>query len=220
MKYVDKKIALMALNAGKVINFDEKTLVLASGSLTRKRILEQNHIQHVIIPSLADEESAKRDFGVVDTLEKAEKYVERLSYEKAIWLKDKLENAVILAADTVAFYKSEILEKPKDEADARRIFNFISDTTHYAISGVCIIDGDKIKNFSVTSPIKMLEITKEEQDVLVKNPMTYKYAGGYCIDDNFAGKAIVEDKDFNNIMGLPLREILEYLKEEGYDFSE
>jgi len=120
----------------------------------------------------------------------------------------------------VAFYKSEILEKPKDEADARRIFNFISDTTHYAISGVCIIDGDKIKNFSVTSPIKMLEITKEEQDVLVKNPMTYKYAGGYCIDDNFAGKAIVEDKDFNNIMGLPLREILEYLKEEGYDFSE
>jgi len=220
MKYMDKETSLMVLKAGGKIEFDKKTLVLASGSVTRKRIMEQNNIQHAILPSMADEETAKLDFGVVDTLEKAEKYVKRLSYEKAIWLKDKLVNAVILAADTVAFYKNEILEKPKDEEDARRIFNFLSDTIHYAITGVCIVDGDKIKNFSVTSPIKMLEITQEEQDILVKNPMTYRYAGGYCIDDNFAGKAIVAKEDFNNIMGLPLKEILAYLKEEGYDFSE
>jgi len=220
MEYIDKDSALAELSDGGKIEFDEKRLVLASGSLTRERIMKQNNIRHVIIPSLADEESAKRDFGVVDSLEKAEKYVMWLSYVKAMWLKDKLENAVILAADTVAFYKNEILEKPKDEADARRIFNFLSDTTHYATTGVCIIDGEKIKNFSVTSPIKMLTITKEEQDVLVKNPMTYRYAGGYCIDDNFAGKAIVAEEDFNNIMGLPLKEILEYLKEEEYDFSE
>lgn len=220
MKYIDKETAMQFLCSNNKIVFDDKVLVLASGSLTRERILKQNNIHHVIIPSLADEETAKLEFGVVDSLEKAEEYVKRLSYVKAMWLKDKLENAVILAADTVAFYKNEILEKPKDEADARRIFNFLSDTTHYAISGTCIVDGEKVKNFSVTSPIKMLEITQEEQDVLVKNPMTYRYAGGYCIDDNFAGKAIVAEKDFNNIMGLPLKEILEYLKEEGYDFSE
>jgi len=220
MKYIDRESALTELKTGGKIVFDEKTLVLASGSLTRERILKQNNICHVIIPSLADEESAKREFGVVDCLEKAEKYVEKLSYVKAMWLKDKLENAVILAADTVAFYQNEILEKPKDEEDARRIFDFLSDTTHYATTGVCIIDGEKTKNFSVTSPIKMLTITKEEQDILVKNPMTYRYAGGYCIDDNFAGKAIVAEEDFNNIMGLPLKEILEYLKEEEYDFSE
>lgn len=221
MKYRDRESAMAELRMGGYIEFEEKTLVLASGSLTRERIMKQNNIRHVIIPSLADEDSAKREFGVADSLEKAEKYVQRLSYEKAIWLKARLQNAVILAADTVAFYQNEILEKPKDEADARRIFNFLSETTHHAITGVCIVDGEKIKNFSVISPIKMLKITKEEQDVLVKNPMTYRYAGGYCIDDNFAGKTIVENKDdFNNIMGLPLKEILEYLKEEGYDFSE
>lgn len=220
MKYIDKESSISELKNGGIIEFDNKTLVLASNSITRKRILENNNIHHVTIPSLADEEGAKKRFGKVDTLSRAEEYVKKLSYEKAWWLKDRLKNAIILTADTVAFYKDRILEKPKDEADARRIFNFLSDTTHYAITGVCIVDDDKINNFSVVSPIKLLTITQEEQDILVKNPMTYKYAGGYCIDDNFAGKAIVAEEDFNNVMGLPLREILEYLKEAMYDFSE
>ncbi len=202
------------------VSFDKKVLVLASGSMSRVKIMEKAKLNFITIPSLADEESIKKAFGEVKSEEQAKEYVKRLSFEKAYWLSKRVKNAVILAADTIAFYKDEILEKPKDEKDARRIFNTLSNSTHIALTGVCIIDGEKLENFAKVSPVKMLEITEELQDVLVKDQLTYTYAGGYCVDGNLGDKAIVLPHDFNNVMGLPIEDIVIKLKEEGYDFSQ
>ena len=65
----------------------------------------------------------------------------------------------------------------------------------------------------------MKEISRELQDILVKDESTYKYAGGYCIDGNLSDRAIVDEKDFDNVMGLPIDEIKKKLREAGYDFS-
>lgn len=199
--------------------FKEKTLVLASNSNTRFRIMEKAGLRFSVIPSLVDEEELKEKFPKIDSQEKALEYVKMLALSKAKWVKEHTKNAVIIAADTIAFCKNEILEKPKDEMDARRIFSLISNTTHQVITGVCIIDEENIDNFAKVSPIKMLEISNELQDILVKDKLTYTYAGGYCIDGNLEGRAIVESKDFDNILGLPIDEIIEKLKEAGYDFS-
>ena len=203
----------------EVINFDEKTLVLASKSASRIKIMERARFKFVAIPSLIDEEKLKKDLGEVKTEEDAANYVKRLSYEKATWLYNHVKNAVVIGADTVAFYNGEILEKPKDEADARRIFTTLSNSTHTVFTGVCIIDDKKVDNFVKVSPIKMLDIPKELQDILVKDKLTYTYAGGYCIEGNLEGRAVVEKEDFNNIMGLPIEDILIKLEEAGYDFS-
>jgi len=203
----------------KIVEFDEKKLILASNSASRFKIMEKANLDFIVIPSLADEELVKKEFGEVKNEEMAIKYVNLLAYKKAEWLKNRVENAVILAADTIAFYKNEILEKPKDEIDARRIFNTLSNSVHVAITGVCIIDGEKIIRFEKVSPVKMLEIPKELQDILVKDKLTYTYAGGYCVDGNLGDKVIIDKEEFNNVMGLPIEEIKRIFKEEGYDFS-
>lgn len=207
------------LENNEIIEFKEKTLVLASNSNTRFRIMEKAGLNFVVIPSLADEDELKKEFYEVNSKEKACSYVKLLALAKAKWVKAHTRNAVVIAADTIAFCNDEILEKPKDEIDARRIFSLISNTIHEVITGVCIIEDSNIDNFSKISPIKMLEISKELQDILVKDKLTYTYAGGYCIDGNLEGRAIVDPKDFDNILGLPIDEIIEKLKEAGHDFS-
>lgn len=219
MKFIDTDSAVKALNLGENIEFENKTLILASGSASRFKIMKNANMNFIVIPSSVDEDNIKKNFGVVNSKELAEEYVRVLAREKGRWLKDKVKNAVILSADTIAFYKDEILEKPKDENDARRIFNALSNSVHIAITGVCIIDGEKEDNFAVVSDVKMLEIEKELQDILVKDKLTYTYAGGYCVDGNLGDKVIVDDKDFNNVMGLPIEIVKKKLQEAGYDFS-
>jgi len=219
MKVIDIESAKLALDKNEFIEFDKKTLILASGSVSRFKIMKNSGLNFIAIPSLADEEGIKKDFGLVNTKEKAIEYVKLLASKKGNWLKERVRNAVIISADTVAFYKDELLEKPKDEADARRIFNALSESVHIAITGVSIIDEEKEDNFSVMSDVKMLKIEEELQDILVKDKLTYTYAGGYCVDGNLGDKAIVSKGDFNNVMGLPIEIILEKLKEAGYDFS-
>lgn len=201
------------------IEFAKKTLVLASGSASRIKIMTNAGLDFVAIAGSADEERLKREFGKVNSEEKAKEYVMMLSREKARWLAEKTKNAVIIGADTIAFYKNEKLEKPKDEEDARRIFSTLSNSTHVAITGVCIIDGEKEDNFVEVSEVKMLTIPKEVQERLIKDKLTYTYAGGYCVDGNLGDRIVIKDEDFNNVMGLPIEIIIKKLKEAGYDFS-
>ena len=219
MIFKDVNMAKEILKNDDIVEFTEKTLILASNSASRFKIMERANLNFVAMPSLVNEEEIKNKMKKVETEEDAVKYVKTLAYEKANWLKNHTKNAVILAADTIAFYKNEILEKPKDEADARRIFSALSNSIHVAITGVCIMDQEKVISFEKVSPVKMLEISQELQDILVKDKLTYTYAGGYCVDGNLGDKAIVSKEDFNNVMGLPIEDIVEKLKEEGYDFS-
>lgn len=213
-------MTLKKLNDNQKLVFDNKTLVLASSSMSRFKIMKKARIKFEAIPASVDEEKLKSEFGKVYTEDKAIEYVKFLSYEKAKWLSERTKNAVILAADTIAFCENEILEKPKDEEDARRIFNKLSNSIHVAITGVCIIDDENIISFAKVSPVKMLEISNELQDALVRDELTYTYAGGYCVDGKLGDKAIVAKEDFDNVMGLPISDVKRELEEVGYDFSE
>lgn len=205
----DEEKAELAIANKEVIEFASKTIVLASASITRRRIMEEESIPFVVVKNTLDEEKIKCD---ITTSESAEEYVKLLAYEKAMTIKPYLKNAIIISADTIAYCDGEKIGKPKDEADAYRILNKLSGSVHSVITGVCIINDDDIKNFTVTSKITMKEFPKDKIDELVKNEKTYLYAGGYCVDDNIEGYAIYEDKDFNNIKGLPIEEIRELIK--------
>lgn len=208
IKFFDELKAELAIANEEVIEFADKTIVLASASITRRRIMEEADIPFVVIKNTLDEEKIKCD---ITTNESAEEYVKVLAYEKAMTLKPYLKNAIIISADTIAYCDGEKIGKPKDEADAYRILNKLSGSVHSVITGICIIDDD-IENFTVTSKITMKEFPKIKIDELVKNEKTYLYAGGYCIDDNIEGYAMYDDKDFNNIKGLPIEKIIKLIK--------
>jgi len=203
----DEQEAELAIRNQEIIEFSAKTVVLASASISRREIMESSGIKYVVIKNTLDEEKVKCD---ITTIESIEEYVKRLAYEKAMTLNPFLKNAVIISADTVAYCDGEIIGKPKDEEDAYRILNKLSGSVHSVITGVCIIDGEDVKNFTVISKIKMKEFPRQKIEELVKDEKTYLYAGGYCIDDNIEGYAIFDDKDFNNIKGLPIEEIEKY----------
>ena len=209
IKLFDENKAESAIKNKETIEFLNKTIVLASASIPRREIVENAGISFVVIKNTLDEEKIKCD---ITTSESAEEYVKLLAYEKAMTLKPYLKNAVIISADTIAYCDGEKIGKPKDEEDAYRILNKLSGSIHSVITGICIIDNEDIKNFTVTSKIQMKEFSKEKIDELVKDEHTYLYAGGYCIDDNIEGYAIYDDKDFNNIKGLPIEEILNLIK--------
>ena len=216
---MEYKSIIEAIKNNEVVEFESKTLVLASNSVSRAKIMDRVGLKFLSIPSFLDEEVLKESFGKVDSMDKAKDYVLMLSREKAKWVSSRVKNAVVIGADTIAFYKDEILEKPKDETDARRIFSFLSDTVHYCVTGVCIIDVDNVDNFFVVSEVRMQEIPKEIQDELVKDELTYTYAGGYCVDGNLGDRIIVSKEDFNNVMGLPIEVIMKKLEEKGYNFK-
>jgi len=204
----DEQKAEIAIQNKEIIEFTEKAIVLASASITRKRIMKESGIPFVVIKNTLDEEKIKCD---ITTSESAEEYVKLLAYEKAMTLKPYLKNAVIISADTIAYCDGEKIGKPQDEEDAYRILNKLSGSVHSVITGICVIKDNDIKNFTVTSKIKMKEFPKEKIDELVKEERTYLYAGGYCIDDNIDGYAVFDEKDANNIKGLPIEKILDLL---------
>ena len=199
--------AIQTIKNKEIIIFENPTIILASKSISRKRIMEQAGISFVVLPSIVDEEKIKEEFPVIDTEELAVKYVKKLACEKAKALEDYVENGIIIAADTIAFCDNEKLEKPVDKEDARRILTKISGSKHVAITGVCIIKEGVIDNFSETSFVEMDKFEDEKIEELVNNPNTYLYAGGYCIDDNIEGYAKVARADYNNVMGLPLETV-------------
>lgn len=200
--------ALEAIKNKEKIIFEAKTIILASKSVSRKRIMEQSGILFVVLPSIVDEEKIKEEFPIINSERLAEKYVEKLAYEKAKALEPFIENGIIIAADTIAFCDNEKLEKPVDKDDARRILSKISASKHVAITGVCIINDGMIDNFHETSFVEMDKFEEEKIEELINNPNTYLYAGGYCIDDNIAGYAHVAQEDMNNVMGLPIETVL------------
>ena len=114
MIFKDVNTAKKALENNEVVEFNEKTLILASNSASRFKIMEQAGLNFFAIPSLANEEKIKSGLKNVKTEDDAVFYVRTLALAKAKWLKSHTKNAIILAADTIAFYKDEILEKPKD----------------------------------------------------------------------------------------------------------
>ena len=57
------------------------------------------------------------------------------------------------------------------------------------------------------------------QDELVRDKLTYTYAGGYCIDGNLRDRVKVLPEDFNNVMGLPIEDIINKLEKLGYNFK-
>lgn len=207
--------ALNAINNKEQIIFENKTVVLASKSVSRQRIMNKENIEFVVIPSIADEEKAKSEFQIINTENLAKEYVKRLAYEKAMAIAPYIKNGIIISADTIAFCDNEKLEKPIDKEDAKRILTKISGSKHLAITGVCIIVDSQIDNFEVSSFVSMDEFEEDKISQLIDNPNTYLYAGGYCIDDNICGYAHVAKEDMNNVLGLPIEIIKTKLVEKG-----
>jgi len=178
-----------------------KRIILASGSPRRKELMSLTRLPFEVIVTDADE-------TVSDDLTPAQT-VEILSRRKAEAIK---EEGIIIGSDTVVAIGSEILGKPEDTKDAKRILKLLSGNTHQVYTGVTIIDGENVDTFSVKTDVEFYPLTEEEIDEYISFDECYDKAGAYGIQG--MGGLFVKSitGDYNNVVGLPVSEVFRKLK--------
>ena len=205
----------------------EFTLVLASSSPRRRELLELTDLLFATHPVHIDEEPI---LG-----EAADSYVSRLATKKAAEAakriasrlpEDNGKNSIlVLGADTTVVAGTEILGKPLDRADARRMLKLLSGGWHKVCTGVSLCSVSKLTNpvlinsKVVASRVKFRHLTESEIQWYWETGEPVDKAGGYAIQGR--GGVFVEkiEGSFSGIVGLPLCETVELLGQAGFSLG-
>ena len=178
-----------------------KHIILASASPRRKEILELADLKFDVMPSDAQEITTKTAPNEV--------VMELASIKAKDIYKKSEKQSMIVGADTVMAYQGQILGKPTDEADAKRMLTMLSGQTHEVYTGVCIIEDGKTKTFYEETKVTFYEISDEQIDHYIKTGEPMDKAGSYGIQ----GKAAVFIKgiegDYYNVVGFPIARFLQ-----------
>ena len=190
-----------------------KKIILASKSGVRKKILDQNNIKSKVIPSNIDEDQIKESL----LAEKATPKIisKNLAELKANKVSEKIPNELVLGADSVIDLEGALISKPKDRVEALSILKKLIVKKHQLISSVCISkNGSMIWNFTDSSLLTMKQLNLDEIKsylTRIRDKELYAY-GVYQIEAD--GKSLFSkiEGDEDTIMGLPVKQIKEYLK--------
>ena len=188
-------------------------IILASKSSVRKKILNKNNINCEVIPANVDEDSVKESL----LKEKAtpELISKNLAELKANKVSEKKPEELVLGADSVIDLNGELISKPINRKEAINILKKLNGKRHKLISSVCVSkNGSMIWNFTDASTLTMKQLNLNEiKSYLTKIRDKELYAYGvYQIEAD--GKSLFSkiEGDENTIMGLPIKQIKEYLK--------
>jgi septum formation protein len=187
-------------------------IILASKSEVRKKILNQNGIICEVIPADIDEDQVKE--SLFEEKATPEIISKNLAELKANKVSEKKPNEIILGADSVIDLNGELISKPTNRKEALTILQKLNGQKHQLISSVCISkNGSMIWNFTDTSTLTMKQLNLDEIKsylTKIKDKELYAY-GVYQIEAN--GKSLFSkiEGDENTIMGLPVKQIKEYL---------
>lgn len=115
---------------------------------------------------------------------------------------------VIITADTVVIVGSEILGKPRDEADAVRMLRALSGRSHQVVTGVSLLSAKAQRSFSVTTDVTFKELTDAEIHHYVSQYRPFDKAGAYGIQEWIGYIGVTGlNGSYYNVMGLPVQRI-------------
>jgi len=123
------------------------------------------------------------------------------------------DDELIITADTIVVLGQEVMGKPKDDEEARRMLRELSGKTHQVITGVCLTTKDKQSNFSVETDVTFKTLSEEEIDYYVAHYRPLDKAGAYGIQEWIGNIGVTGlNGSYFNVMGLPVQRIYEALK--------
>ena len=187
-------------------------IILASKSEVRKKILENNKIKCRVEPSNVDEDTVKESL----LSEKATPTIisKNLAELKANKISQKFINEIVMGADSVIDLGGEIISKPNNRSEALKILKKLNGKTHQLISSVCISKGGSmIWNYTDKASLTMKNMSLLELETYLKkisDVSLYAY-NVYQIEGEGRGLFSKIEGDENTIMGLPVKQIKEYL---------
>ncbi len=152
-------------------------LILASASPRRAELLRAAGIQFDVLPADIDES--------VLPGESAEHHVRRLAEAKACAVLPRAGGRPVLSADTVVVVDGEILGKPADDGDARRMLRLLSGRSHEVMTGICLLrhEGERGKQSSevAVTTVEFASLTDAEINWYVASGEPHDKAGAYAI---------------------------------------
>jgi len=182
-------------------------LILASASPRRQELLREAGFDILVHPADLDE-------AALAPKEPAspEDYATHLARAKAECISRRFPGDVILAADTVVASGSQILNKPTDAADARRILGLLSGTTHHVITAVVILHPPKLLCKTVASTVEMRRLNPAELEAYIASSQWQGKAGAYGIQDPDPFVTRIAGC-MTNIVGLPMTTTTQMLRD-------
>ena len=187
-------------------------IVLASKSRVRKKILDENGIECEVIPSNIDEDQIKEAFLKEKTTPKI--ISKNLAELKANKVSKKKNNHLVLGADSVIDLDGKLISKPTNREEALNILKELNGQRHQLISSVCISkNGSMMWNFTDAATLTMKKLNLDEiKSYLAKIRDKELYAYGvYQIESDGRSLFSKIEGDEDTIMGLPVKQIKEYL---------
>ena len=185
-------------------------LTLASGSPRRADLLRQLGLSFSVVVPSVDELPRRNE----DSL----KYVERMANDKNAEIRKRLESVdLVLSADTVVVYQSRILGKPKSKTEGLSMLRLLSERTHKVITGVTLTTKTQKKFCFVETKVKFRRLSDHEMHAYWMTKEPKDKAGSYGIQGLGALFVSRIEGSYSNVVGLPLMETGELLKQLGVD---
>lgn len=184
-------------------------LVLASASPRRRELLGKLGVEFDVVTSGADETPPE---GVAP--DEVARLVARRKAESVARTRDD----AVLGADTIVVASDgEILGKPADAADARRMLRKLAGTTHRVVTGVCLATdrGRRIATESSSTSVTMRAVGDDEIDAYVASGESFDKAGAYAIQETGDRFVVGVVGSFTNVVGLPLEIVAPMLAAAG-----
>ena len=182
-------------------------VILASNSPRRKELLAGLDLQFEVRVLQDIDESYPNDLPTL-------KIAEFISKKKAdAYIGTMAADELVITADTVVILGDEVMGKPHDEADAKRMLGELSGRTHQVATGVTLSTNERQMSFSVVTNVTFKQLTSDEIDYYVHTYRPMDKAGAYGIQEwiGYIGVTALEGSYFN-VMGLPVQRIYEALK--------
>lgn len=183
-------------------------IILASNSPRRKELLAGIDVQFEVRVIQDIDESYPADLPTKDI-------AEYISHKKAaVYQQQMAPDELIITADTIVVLGNEVMGKPHDEADARRMLRELSGRTHQVITGVTLTTIQKQVSFSVETDVTFKALSDSEIDYYVSHYKPFDKAGAYGIQEwiGHIGVTGLQGSYFN-VMGLPVQRIYEALRQ-------
>jgi septum formation protein len=138
--------------------------------------------------------------------------VRRLAREKALAI-DAAPGEIVLAADTTVVAHGELLAKPADAADARRMLALLSGRRHEVLTGICLRRGEQVLCDHASTAVWFAPLSAAEIEEYVASGEPMDKAGAYAIQ-GLASKFVERiDGCYFNVMGLPIAMVYRHLKD-------
>ena len=185
-------------------------VILASASPRRSELLRTLGLQFEVRPAQG-EEHPEPGLSAGET-------AKRLSHAKCLEVAAVSEpDAVVIAADTVVSLDDQILGKPADAADAKRMLRALSGRDHRVYTGVTVASGGRVLSDFEETIVHFRALTEREIDAYIETGEPMDKAGAYGIQGRASLFVRGIEGDYFNVVGLPLCKLGQMLNELGLE---